>query len=56
VLLAKEEILLQSMIDRLIEIGRGYETEMNGEPPPSTDYDRSKATGECDNISAVWVA
>jgi hypothetical protein len=31
VLLAKEEKVLQNMIDKLIEIGRGYEMEMNVE-------------------------
>jgi hypothetical protein len=31
VLLAKEEKVLQGMIDRLIEIGRRYEMEMNVE-------------------------
>jgi hypothetical protein len=31
VLLAKEETVLQGMIDRLIEIGRRYEMEMNVE-------------------------
>jgi hypothetical protein len=31
VLLAREEKVLQSMVDRLIEIGRRYEMEMNVE-------------------------
>jgi hypothetical protein len=31
VLLAKEEIVLEGMIDRLIETGRRYEMEMNVE-------------------------
>jgi hypothetical protein len=31
VLLAKEEIVLQDMIDKIIEIGRGYGMEMNVE-------------------------
>jgi hypothetical protein len=31
VLLAKEEMVLQGMIDRLIETGRGYGIEMNVE-------------------------
>jgi hypothetical protein len=29
--LAKEETVLQGMVDRLTEIGRGYEVEMNVE-------------------------
>jgi hypothetical protein len=57
VLLAEEEMVLQDMINRLIEIGRCYGMEMNVEEIkgndnlkatiPSTYYDRSKATGEC---------
>jgi serine kinase of HPr protein (carbohydrate metabolism regulator) len=31
VLLAKEETILQSMIDKLIEVGRGYGMEINVE-------------------------
>jgi hypothetical protein len=31
VLLAKEETILQSMIDKLLEVGRGYGTEINVE-------------------------
>jgi hypothetical protein len=31
VLLAKEETILQSMIDKLIEVGRGYGMEINAE-------------------------
>jgi hypothetical protein len=31
VLLAKEETVLQSMIDKLIEVGRGYGMEINVE-------------------------
>jgi hypothetical protein len=33
VLLAKEEMVLQDMIDRLIEIGRSYGMEMNVKKP-----------------------
>jgi hypothetical protein len=31
VLLAKEETILQNMIDKLIEVGRGYGMEINAE-------------------------
>jgi hypothetical protein len=56
-LLAKEETVLQGMIDTLTEIGRCYGMEMNVEKNegsgtlkadiPITDNDRSEATGEC---------
>ena len=55
VLMAKEETLLQGMIDKLIEIGRCYGMEMNVEKNksnenfkttiPSNNYD--KTSGEC---------
>jgi hypothetical protein len=57
VLLAKEEIVLQDMIDKLIEIGRCYGMEMNVEKIKSNEnfkttitsknYDRPKTTKEC---------
>jgi len=57
VLMAKEETVLQGMIDKLIEIGSCYGMEMNVEknksnenfktPIPSSNYDRPKTTGEC---------
>ena len=57
VLLAKEEKVLQDIIDKLIEIGRRYGMEMNVERNksnekfkttiPSSNYDRPKTTGEC---------
>jgi hypothetical protein len=56
VLLAKEEKMLQDMIDKLIEIGRCYGMEMNAEktkvmrisrPIASKNYHRPKTTGEC---------
>ena len=57
VLLAKEEKLLQDMIDKLTEDGRRYGMEMNVEKNKSnenfkttitsTNYDRPKATREC---------
>jgi len=57
VLMAKEENVLQGMIDKLIEIGICYDMEMNVEktksnddfktPIPSNNYDRAKTTGEC---------
>jgi len=57
VLLAKEEKALQDMIDKLIEIGRCYEIEMNVEKNKSNEnfkttvssknYDRPKTTREC---------
>jgi hypothetical protein len=56
-LLAKEENVLQDMIDELIEIGRFYGMEMNVEKNksnenfkttiPSKNYDRPKTTREC---------
>jgi len=54
VLMAKEETVLQGMIDELIEIGRCCGMEMNAEKTkvmrisiPSNSYDRPKTTGEC---------
>ena len=57
VLLAKEEKVLQDMIDKLIEIGRFYGMEINVEKNKSNEnfkttiasknYDRPKVTGEC---------
>jgi len=57
VLLAKEEKVLQNMIDKLIEIGRCYGMEINVEKNksnenfkttiPSKNYDRPKTTTEC---------
>jgi len=57
VLMAKEETVLQGMIDKLIEIGSCYGMEMNVEKNksnenfktaiPSNNYDRPKTTGEC---------
>jgi len=57
VLLAKEEKVLQDMIDKLIETGRCYGMEMNVEktkvmrisrqPFPSKNYDKPKTTSEC---------
>ena len=59
VLMAKEETVLQSMTDKLIETGRYYGMEMNVKKTnksneifkttiPSNNYDRPKATGECE--------
>ena len=58
VLMAKEETVLQGMIDKLIETGRHYGTEINVEKNkinenfkitiPNNNYDRPKTTGECD--------
>jgi hypothetical protein len=57
VLLAREENVLQGMVDRLIEIGRCYGMDMNVEKNkgnenlkatiPNENYDRSKTIGEC---------
>jgi hypothetical protein len=57
VLLAKEDMVLQGMIDKLIEIGRCYGMEMNVEKNKrnenfkttitSKNYDRPKTTREC---------
>ena len=59
--MAKEETVLQSMIDKLTETGRYYGMEMNVEKKtknksnenfkttiPSNNYDRPKTTGECE--------
>ena len=58
VLMAKEEKVLQGMIDKLIETGRYYGMEMNVEKNKSNEnfkttiasnnYDRPKTTGECE--------
>jgi hypothetical protein len=56
VLLAKEDRAIQSMTEELAEIGRWHKMEMNVEKAramrisrhPSTDYDKSKTTGECE--------
>ena len=57
VLMAKEETVLQGIIDKLIEIGSCYGMEMNVEknksnenfktPIPSNNCDRPKTIGEC---------
>jgi hypothetical protein len=57
VLLAKEEEVLQDMIDKLIEIGRCYGMEINVEKNksnenfkttiPNKNYDRTKTIKEC---------
>ena len=57
VLLAKEEKVLQDMMDKLIEIGRCYGMEINVEKNKtienfkttiaSRNYHRTKTTGEC---------
>ena len=56
--MAKEETVLQGMIDKLIETGRCYGMEMNVEktelmriwrqPYPVTINDRPKTTGKCE--------
>ena len=56
--MAKEETVLQGMVDKLIETGRYYGMEMNVEKNktnrnckttiPSNNYDRPKTTGECE--------
>ena len=55
--MAKEEMVLEGMIDKLIEVGRCYGMEMNVEktkvmrisrqPSPVTIMINQKATGEC---------
>ena len=54
--MSKEETVLQSMTDKLTEIGRCYGMEMNVEKTKvmrisravsSDNYDRSKTTGKC---------
>jgi len=55
VLIAKEETVLQGMIDKLIEIGSWYGNECGKNKSnenfktaiPSNNYDRPKTTGEC---------
>ena len=58
VLIAKEEKVIQGMIDKLIETGRYYGMEMNVEKKksnenfkttiPSNNYDTPKTAGECE--------
>ena len=58
VLMAKEETVLQGMIDKLTETGKYYSMEMNVEKTksnenfkttiPSNNYDKPKTTGECE--------
>ena len=58
VLMAKEETVLQGIIDKLTETGRYYGMEMNVEKNksnenfkttiPSNNYYRPKTTGECE--------
>jgi len=57
VLLGKGEAVLQSMIDRLIDIGICYGMEMDVEKAtiPTTDYDRSKKTEECGIFQTYWL-
>jgi hypothetical protein len=60
VLMAKEETVLQGMINKLIEIGRCYGMEMNVEKNksnenfkttnPSHNKGRPKTTGECEKF------
>ena len=50
--MAKEETVLQGIIEKLIEIGSCYGMEMNVEKTKamrisSNSYDRPKTTGEC---------
>ena len=58
VLLAKEELVLQGVIDRFIEIGKCYGMEVEDwkskvmrisrqQSPVQITFDRSKTTGEC---------
>jgi hypothetical protein len=42
VLLAKEEAVLQSMIDKVIEVGRGYGIEINGEKTKTENFKATK--------------
>jgi hypothetical protein len=44
VLLAKEETILQSMIDKLIEVGRGYDMEINVEKTKTMRISRQLTT------------
>ena len=56
--MAKEETVLQGMIDKLIEIGRYYGMEINAGGKksnenfkttiPNNNYDRPKTTAECE--------
>ena len=58
--MAKEETVLQGMIDKLIETGRYYGMEINVEKNkssenfkttiPNNNYDRPKTTGECEML------
>ena len=58
VLMAKEETVLQGMIDKVIETGRNYGMEIDVEKNkinenfqttiPNNNYDRPETTGECE--------
>jgi hypothetical protein len=56
VLLSKEETILQSMIDKLIEVGRGYGMEINVEKTKTMRISRHptpiqiKTGGECGRV------
>jgi predicted nucleotidyltransferase len=64
VLLAKEETILQSIIDKLIEVGRGYVMEINVEktkivrisrqPTPLQIKVDKKTCGECGRVQLFW--
>jgi len=58
-------MVLQAMIDKLTGTRQCYGLEMNVQKTednnlkatnPSTDYDRSKTTGECGIFQIFWVA
>ena len=53
-LLAKEEMLLQSVIDIVIEIGRGHGTEMNVELPPIQIMIDQKQLGSAIIFQLFW--
>jgi hypothetical protein len=64
VLLAKEETILQSMIDKLIEVGRGYSMEINVEKTKTVRLSRQptplqikiKSRWRMWKSSTIWVA
>jgi hypothetical protein len=54
VLLAKEETILQSMIDKLIEVGRGYGMEINIEKTKTMRISRQRTPLQIKNRWRMW--
>jgi hypothetical protein len=54
VLLAKEETVLQSMIDKLIEVGKDYGMKINVEKTKTVRMSRQPATLHMKTIKNRW--